>query len=635
MSFSLIRMGKLSFFIMLAFFICITHVNSIEAASQTLIEKSSIRPLDWKGWFTIVFLILTITALILELRPPDITMLISTGILVIVGILPAKEFLLGFSNDIIMTIAMLCIIVRTIEIHGLLEVFGKKMLTVSDNPYKQIVSLMVPIASTSAFLNNTPIVLLMTPLVRRWSLLIKSSPSKFLIPLSYAAILGGMCTIIGTSTNLIIEGLVRTEGSLSISFFELGYIGVPASIIGVLYMTFFGRHLLPVRKDPLSATEEQARDFTAEFLVDEGCVLANKSVGQVGGSYFRNKLLLQIERDGINIDAPSTEFVIRPHDRLVFAVNINQIAELHAIEGLRSAADPHFKLDAASSHFSEIVISSTSLMIGKTIKQINFRSNYGASVFAVYREGNRVDGNPSEVVLRAGDTLMLLSSEEWHGGDFYAKDYYCIRNSEKLQVFHPKRAILVIGVLVAMITAATMGISIMIASMAAVGFFVFTRLITIREAQSSIFWNILLLIACSIAFGQAMVVTGVAEYVAYHGIGIIGKEPHHLIGGILLVAIISTELLSNNATALILFPIAIQIARLAGYDSAEAVKCIGVTIAIGCSCGFALPTGYQTHMIVYGEGGYKFIDFIKVGVPLDILIWIVGMVLIPVFWPLY
>lgn len=619
-------------------------VNLLEDATGRELSKAGdivasdlklLQALDWRGWFTLILLVLTITALILEIRPPDITMLFSTGILVVVGILPASKFLDGFSHDIIMAIAMLCIVVRTIEIHGLLDVFAKGVLSTSQNIYRQLVCLMVPVAAFSAFLNNTPIVLLMTPLVRRWALKNKSFPSKYLLPLSYAAILGGMCTIIGTSTNLVIEGLLRAEApTASLGFFELSYIGVPCGIVGLFYMLIIGRHLTPERKDPLTAAEEDTRLFTVEFQVGKDCILAYKQIGDVAGKYFRNELLIQIERGELILDAPSTEELILPYDRLVFAGDINHIAELHAIKGLNSLADPHFKLDASSSHFSEIVISSTSLMIGKTIRELDFRTQFGASVLTVYREGVRVEDNVSEIELQAGDTLMLLSSEEWHGGDYYSKDYYCIRNNQKLQVFHPWRAAFIVAVLIGMVTAATMGVSIMISSMAAVAIFTLSRMITIREAQNSVVWNVLLLIGCSFAFAKTMVITGVASTFAHIILSVIGTDPYSLIGGILLVAIISTELLSNNAAALILFPIAAQVAQLAGYDTPSTIKTVGITIAVGCSCGFALPTGYQTHMIVFGEGGYKFTDFIKVGIPMDVAIWCVGTLLIPSIWPM-
>lgn len=608
-----------------------------EEASFPLVQsiQEAQAALSWEGWFTIVMFVLTFIGLVMEFRPPDITMLACTGILVIFGVLTPAQFLEGFSSDIIMTIAMLCIIVRAMEVNGVLEIVAKKVLTQSKNFMLQTFSMCVPVSIASAFLNNTPIVLLMTPVVRKWAMKNKISPSKFLIPLSYAALFGGACTLIGTSTNLVVYGLLRQYApEAGFGFFELAYVGLPCAIAGLFYLIFIAHHLLPNRLDPTTAVLEETREFTAEFIVGPDCPLANKTVKEGARRYFRKELLIQIERNNAFIDSPSPDLILFIGDRLIFAAEINQIAELHAIKGLESQADPHFKLDVTSSHFSEIVISSISLLIGKTLRQINFRNNYGASVIAVYRQGWRVLGNIREIILQAGDTLMLLSGEPWTAKEYSDKDFYYIRHHEKLHVLDVWRAVLIVLTLVGMIVAATFGVPILIASLSAVFILMITRSISIREAQNSIIWNILLLIACSFALGRAMETTGVAAYFAEIILTVIGSSPYMLIGGILLVTIFCTELMTNNAAALILFPIAINVAKLAGYDSFEAIKAIGITVAIGASCAYAVPTGYQTHMIVYGPGGYKFTDFMKVGVFMDIIIWVIATALIPRLWPL-
>ena len=596
--------------------------------------KEAQQALTWKGWVTVVAFVLTFSALVTEIKPPDVIMLTSTGILVIIGILPPRLFLEGFSNDIIVTIAMLCIIVRTLEVNGLLELVGKKVLTTSKNYIRQMLSLTAPVATASAFLNNTPIVLLMSPIVRKWALKNKWAPSKFLLPLSYAAVLGGACTLIGTSTNLVVDGLLRRHmPTAGFSFFELAYVGIPCLIVGLLYILFFGRYFLPERTDPTTSVTEETREFTAEFMVDEECPFANKTIKNMSKRYFPRQRLVQIERHNTVIDSPSPDLVIYVGDRLVFAGDIHQVAELHTITGLRSVADPHFKLNIGSSHFAEVVIPTTSPLIGKTLKQISFRSNYGASVLAVYRQGWRVLGSVSAIVLQSGDTLMLLAGEPWET-ERYPREFYYIRHHEKLFVFHPWRAVFILFCLAAMVATVIMGIPIFIASLATVFLYVTTRNVSIREAQNSIAWNILLLIACSFALGRAMEITGVAAYFAQILLTVVGDNPYMLVGGILFVTILSTEFMTNNATALILFPIAIQAAHLAGYDTVEATKAIGVTVAIGASCGYAIPTGYQTHMIVYGPGGYKFKDFIRVGIPMDLMIWAIATCIIPMLWPL-
>ncbi|MEX1012835.1 MAG: SLC13 family permease [Waddliaceae bacterium] len=597
--------------------------------------KMAKEALTWEGWVTIAVFLLIFTGLVTEFRPPDIVMLMGTGFLVIVGILTPNQFLEGFSSQILMTIAMLCIVVRTLEVNGIIERVGKQILTSSKLFWKQILSLCVPVSFSSAFLNNTPIVLLMTPIVRKWALKNKDAPSKFLIPLSYAAVMGGACTLIGSSTNLIVYGaLMREMPEAAFSFFELAWVGVPCCIAGLLFLMLFGQKLLPERIDPASAVSEETREFTGEFMVDEESPIANKKIRDVSGRYFPREILIQIERNNDIIDSPGPDFTLFVGDRLVFAGDIHQIAELHAIKGLKSIADPHFSLDISSSHFAEIVIPTTSFLVGKTLRQINFRKTYGASVLAVYRQGWRVMGNVRDIVLHSGDTLMLLSGEPWSEAKFNNKDFYYIRHHEKLMVFHPVRALFVLSVLGGMIVAAAMGIPILIASMIAVFALLVTRSINLREAQNSVIWNVLLLIGCSFALARAMETTGVASYFAQIVLSIVGTNPYMLIGGILLITILSTEFMTNNATALILFPIAFQTAGLAGYTSPMAIKAVGIAVAIGASCGYAIPTGYQTHMIVYGPGGYQFTDFIKTGIWMDLIFLTIATFLIPKLWPL-
>ena len=597
--------------------------------------KQAQAELDWQGWFTIVVFVLTLAGLISEVRPPDIVMLFSSGTLMIVGVLTPTQFLEGFSNEIIMTIGMLCIIVRALEVNGLLEVVGRRILSKSKIFAWRMLSMCVPVSVASAFLNNTPIVLLMTPIVRKWALKNKLSPAKFLIPLSYAALFGGACTLIGTSTNLVVHGLLRQYSpAAGFDFFELGYVGVPCAIAGLFYLAFVSWYLLPSRVDPATAITEESREFTGEFIIGPNCPLANKSIKDSARRFFRGELLIQIERNNTVVDSPSPDMVLFVGDRLVFVGDIHQIAELHAIDDLLSQADPHFKLEMSSSHFSEIVISTTSLLIGKTLRQINFRHNYGASVLAVYRQGWRVLGNVREIILQAGDTLMLLSGEPWQGAKYYNKDFHYIRHPEKLVVFNPYRAGFVLLALIGMVVAASMGVSILVASVATTFLILLTRCITVREAQNSVMWNILLLIACSFALAKAMQTTGVAAYFAEFILTIVGTHPMMLIGGILLVTTLCTEFMTNNAAALILFPIALAAAQLAGFDTVESAKAVGVAVAIGASAAYAMPTGYQTHMIVYGPGGYKFTDFLKVGVLMNVMIWIIATILIPMFWPL-
>lgn len=591
--------------------------------------------MGWDGVVTIAVLLCALVAMVKEVRPPDVVMLVSAGVLALFGTLTPQQLLRGFSSDIIVTIALLCVVVRALEVNGILDQFSKWVLPEKSSPRRSMASLLFPVSTLSAFLNNTVIVLMMTPVVRKWALKQKLVPSKFLIPLSYASIVGGLCTLIGTSTNIIVDSLMRKhDPTVGLSFFELAWVGVPCALIALGFVILVGYTLLPNRQDVTSAMVAQATDFTGEFTVEEGSPISGKLVKDVSGKYFHGELLAEIERAHRTITAPGPYDVILPGDRLVFAGDINQIAELHTIEGLQSCADPHFQLDEMSSHFSEVVIAITSSLTGKTVRSVNFRKRYGASVFAVYRQGRRLPGNVGDVILDAGDTLVILSTEEWEG-DQFSRDFYYIRHKEKLTIFKPARAAIIGVILAGMVGMALAGVSIMLAVMAAALFLLFSRSISFREAQNSILWNVLLLIASSFAVATAVETTGVATFFAKMLLAIVGSDPYWVIGGVLVVTCLFTEMLSNNAAALLLFPIALQTARLAGYDGPEALKSIGIAIAVGSSCGFALPTGYQTHMIVYGPGGYKFRDFMRIGLFMDLIILAIAMGLIPTIWPLF
>ena len=589
--------------------------------------------LDWKGWLTICIFFMAFFALIKELFPPDVIMLSGAGFLVVVGIIEAKDFLRGFSQDIIVTLAMLFIIARALEMNGIHNILSRRAMPKSKNIVKQLFAMMLPLSVGSAFLNNTPLVLMFTPIVRKWSLERGLSPSKFLIPLSYATILGGSCTLIGNSCNLIVDGMLRSMNpSSGLGFFELAWIGVPATIVGFFYMFLIGHRLLPECLDATTAVSEQTREFTTEFLVTDGCVLCGKTIEESGRKYFQGENLVEIERGNILIDSPGTKEKICLGDRLVFAGDIETIAKLHGIEGLRSLADFHFRLDVTSSHFAEVVIATTSSLIGKTLRKVGFRRYYGASVLAVYRQGKRVAGNVGEIILQAGDTLMLLSGKPWEPRSMYNNDFYYIKYSEKLPMFHPVRGSLALLILFSMIAAVTMGFTMMNASLCAVLALFLTRNISIREARHSIRWNLLVLIASAFAFAFAMNSTGVAEYIAAGIMNIVGNNKYLLIAAIFTTTMLITEMITNNAAALLIFPIAMQIAHLGGFDSPQEMKAVAITVAIAASYAFATPIGYQTNTIVYGPGGYKFTDYVKVGLPLCLLLLILCVILIPSFW---
>ena len=590
--------------------------------------------LDWRGWLTIIILAVTFITLASEMLPPDIVLLAGAMMLLLTGILNSRDFLKGFSRDVIFVLAMLFIISRVLDLNGILNFIAKNFFSRAKSYTRQLFSMMFPLSIFSAFLNNTPIVLMLTPIVRRWSIENGRSPSKFLIPLSYAAILGGMCTLIGTSHNLVVDGLLRQkyQGS-GLGFFELAKIGLPCAIAGLLYMLFIGKKFLPDRVTPTSDVEEKTRDFTGEFEVGEDCPLIGKTIEEASEDFFSNEFLVEIERRGFIIESPQASDKIFQGDRLVFAGDIKEIAKLHSISGMNSLADPHFKLNMASSHFAEVIIANTSTLIGKTLVGVKFRSRYGASVLAIYRQGKRFTRCVGTVSLRPGDTLIVLSNDPWHRGDDYNNDFFFMRDVERLPILVPRRAIWILMVLLGMIISATIGIPLVMASTGAVLLLMTTRCISIEEARRGIKWNVLILVGSAFAFGSALENTGVAEYLARIILPLVDSNQHTLIAGIMVVTMLTTEMITNNAAVLLIFPIAAQIAALAGFDSSEALRAVAVAVIIGASCSFLTPIGYQTNTIIYGPGGYKFSDYFRAGWGMSLIMLIIGSTFIPLLWP--
>lgn len=589
--------------------------------------------MTFSGGVTLGILILAIIGLVSEAIPADLVMLTGAILFVLFGIVSIPQFIEGFANDIIISLGALCIIARGMESCGSLRLVGDIMLPKSPSYFIQLAQILLPLSVLSAFLNNTPIVLMMTSLILDWTKESKLNPSKFLIPISFAAILGGSCTLIGTSNNMVIHALLVQQNPLNgFGFFELAQIGLPCLFVGFFYMVFFGKYLLPDRVDPSVALSEEMLEITHEFLVAKGCPLIGSNLIDAGEKYFRGGYLIEIERGDEIIDSPNPTEVIKENDRLVFFGDISKIAELHSIEGLESTADPHFKLNVSSPHFSEVIISEVSTLIGKTLKKVNFRSNYGASALALFRHGTRVLGRVSDIVLRPGDTLMLLSNQPWGEGQAQSNDFYYLRHNEMVPVYNKKRIIFSIVIIAGMVTSVVFSIPLMLATLVAALLMVIAKVLSYREARKSIKWNILILIGSAFSFGKALINSGIADWMASGILHFAGNEPYWIVASVFFVATLFTEIITNTAASLLIFPIAQETMILAGYGSPSSIKAMAVTIAIACSCAFLTPISYQTNAIVYGPGGYRFTDYFKFGIGLKILLMLLSIYLIPKIW---
>lgn len=603
---------------------------ALSSLFATNLESNS---LGWKGIFMILLLLLTLFTLVKEYYPPDITLIIAGTIPLILGILPREHYLDSFANQTLVTIGMLFVVARAFEKTGILTQITKNLLPSKKSVTQDLSHLLFPIAGISCFINNMPLVIMLTPVLRRWAILKEKSPSKYLIPLSFATILGGTCSLIGTSTNLVVSYFLEDfyEGA-GFSFFEIGKVGIFCAFFGVIYLIFFSNRLLPQRIDPKLSIGALMQEVLGEFEVQES--IANISIKDFSKKFFAKAVsIIAIERAGQMNLSPSSDFKILPYDRLVICGDQSEIAKLNSIKDLKSVSDPHFHIEDSPSHYSEIVIPADSILVGKTLSSVQFRDRFGGSVFALFREGKPLFCNILNIFLKGGDVLMVLSEKPTDRNPIpRSKDLFLINQEQEVAYFSPKKNLFILSVIIGMIGFAVYGVSIMICSSTAAILFLLTKIVSPRDVLTGVNWNLLILIAGGLALAKAIEITNVAHVFAASFLSLVGNHPHLLIFSIFIITILLTELVTNVASALIILPIALAAVDLSSPAVFSNIKAIGITVAIGASCSFLTPIGYQTNTIIYGPGGYKFSDYFRLGIFLTLLIAILVTTLVPYFW---
>ncbi|MGK2943528.1 MAG: SLC13 family permease [Desulfuromonadales bacterium] len=582
---------------------------------------------------TIIVVLLMLLALVLELYAPDVIVFSALGFLILFGIVTPKEALVGFSNEGMLTVAILFVVAYAAQSSGILEVFANRVMGRSGGGRRSLLRLMLPVWGLSAFLNNTPIVSMFTPTIRDWALRHKLAPSKFLIPLSYASIFGGTCTLIGTSTNLVVHGMLQEQLGLGFSMFELAWVGIPCAFGGMIFILAFGNKLLPDRRDLSADFGEKGREYVLEMMLSKESNLIGKSVEEAGLRNLDHVFLVQILRNG-NVVAP-----VRPTDRLeegdrlFFAGLVEGIVQVGRFSGLTPCHEGKFCSAVQKSgkgRVVEAVVSRSSPMLDKTLKEGNFRSRYDAAVLAVHRHGEKMNTSLGQLKLRPGDTLLLLTGEDFTKRWSTSRDFYMVSRSTVVPEINRRKTYITLVTLLGMILLAASGVmDIFAAAVLASVILMITRTVTAVEARRSLEINVLVVIACAFGISKALDKTGVASEVAKllitaaHGLGPVG-----LLAAIYLVTSLMTELITNNAAAALVFPIAMASAAQSGLNPMP----FAVAIAIAASASFATPIGYQTNLMVYGPGGYRFTDFFKIGIPMNLMFMVVAIIVIPLVW---
>ncbi|MFC5713844.1 SLC13 family permease [Thalassorhabdus alkalitolerans] len=583
--------------------------------------------------FVMAVVFIMLICLVREIARPDFIVFTALAVLLLSGVLAPEDALRGFANEGMLTVALLFIIAGAIKQSGMLNQVVTKALGSGKGPKKSLFQMMLPIAGLSAFLNNTPIVVMFTPVVRKWCKERNISPSKFLIPLSYAAIFGGTLTLIGTSTNLVIHGFMLEQGLEGFSMFQLAIVGLPASILAILFMITIGYKLLPNRKTSEESFDESSKEYLAEAVVEGNSPLVGKTIEEAGLRSLNGLYLIELIRNGERIVPVPSYHKIKTNDRLIFTGLLSTIVDLQNIKGLRVETGTNLVLEDlqnGTSSLVEAVVSHQSSLMNQTVKEIKFRSKYDAGIVAVHRNDERINSKVGDIKLKPGDTLLLLVNKDFVNKWSNTSDFYIVSPLEEPEIMDSKKSLIAGVTMVVMILLAAFNVLSMFeaAVLASLTLFL-TKTITFVGAKKYIQFDVLILIACAIGIGIALEQTGTAAFIAQHFVELTAGAG--IIGAILVVYFLTsvfTEIITNNAAAVLMFPISLAMATQLGVDPVP----FFVTIAIAASASFATPIGYQTNLIVYGPGGYRFSDYLKIGIPLNLLYMVVAVGIVNAVW---
>lgn len=583
------------------------------------------------GWAVIAVILLCLVLLISTRISADIVFIGGLTLLIVGQVIPPSEILVGFSNQGMLTIAALYVVAAGMKETGAIQFVVNKIIGRSRGIRRAQIRIMAPVMVVSAFLNNTPVVASFIPALEDWARKNRIPVSKILIPLSYAAIFGGTCTLIGTSTNLIVNGLVIESGARAIGIFEPGLVGIPCAIAGFIYLSVFAKRMLPNRGSGYD-TYKDPREYTIEMIVQENSQLPGKTVEEAGLRHLPGLFLAEIYRKEHIIAAVDPEQELQANDRLIFAGVVDSIVDLQQVKGLTPATDQIFKLDSPRRErlLIEAVVSPSHPVNGKTIKKGRFRNLYDAAVLAVSRNGERVKEKVGDIRLKTGDTLLLEAHPNFLQQYKNSSDYYLISGITNSSLPNYEKSAVAWSVLGVMVSSVAVGLlSMFQASFLAAGLMIGTGCCKASVAKDYIDWTVLIVIAATLGIGNALQFTGAAEVLAEGFLSYTQNNPHLALVGVYFSTWILTEMITNNAAAVLIFPIAISVAASFGINYMPFV----MTIIMAASASFSTPIGYQTNLMVYGPGGYRFTDFTKIGLPLNLIVAAITIALVPQIWP--
>lgn len=580
-----------------------------------------------------------VTVLIVKHYGTDIVLMGVLTACVLLGLVDPADAVGGFATEGLAVVGLLYIVAAGMKETGATTMLVSRLVGQPKSLLSTQARLIFPVAGVSAFVNNTPIVAMFLPTLSGIARRGGFPASKLFMPLSFASILGGVCTLIGTSTNIVVADLVNNSNfehageKLRMGMFTLTPIGVPIAIVGLFYMLLCARKLLPDARDDRPNNPREQRQYMVAMRVPEASNLVGRSIEQAGLRNLPGLFLARVDRGDRSMVAVGPAETLQKNDVLNFVGNLESVVDLQRKRGLVPITDEQ---DAGGNRpamsVTEVVISASSTLIGRSIRDCGIRTRYNAVVIAVHRRGHRLTGKIGRIVLEAGDTLLLETDKGFVSRHGESRDFYLV--TERADSAAPRHdrawiAFLILGLLVVAITTGLM--SPLTAALAAAGATILTRCCTGPQARANVDWQVLVTIGAAFGIGRAMHETGAAEAVANSIVGAAEPMgPHAMLAMIYLITVVFTAVMTNIAAAVLMFPISMGVAAQAGLNPMP----FAIVIAIAASCEFSTPIGYQTNLMVMGPGGYRWRDYTRFGGPLTLLIGCVCVVLTPLIYPL-
>ena len=587
-------------------------------------------------------LIAMLIVLAMDKMRPGLTLLLVAIGFMLMGIITPKEMVAGFSNQGMITVAILFLVSEGVRRSGALDYLIKKILPQTKTSVRKAQFRMLPtISFISAFLNNTAVVVIFAPIIKKWAEFVNMPSQKFLIPLSYATILGGLCTLIGTSTNLVVHGMMQESGYEGLKMFELSKIGIIITIAGLIYIFIASKKLLP-GNNLNGDTGKEIKEYYFDAIVPEDSLLTGAVIDHGHFKEIPQMSVYGVYRNNSFMPADKQRIILRASDQIILAGKSSSLKTLISIEGIKLTCLQNVDKDFIQSAVKlvEVVLGPRFPGIGQTLGKFDFFRHYGGIVTAVNRNGERITTGLNKLKLQEGDNLVLLTDDSFISTWGDSKVFYLVSDAGDFEIPQQKsRRWLASVILIFMIVGATIGeympkvngMKIDMFYFAAAALFAMTalKIFPAKKYTKYVSWDVLIAIASAFAISQAMTNSGIANIIAGVIIDIVKDYgPHAVLAALFLITNICTETITNNAAAALTFPIALSLSTELCVDPMP----FFITICVAASASFSIPIGYQTNLIVQSVGGYKFKDFLKIGLPLNLIIFILSIILIPLIW---